>query len=104
MTVSCGDHGRTSGSGWRTSSGSPPANGASTDGGVAPKWPTTEWAGRPMPPRRTPERHAGAPRDLDVDDAQQDRQPAPPGQHAVKHRVVRVVVVLAVAREPVPAA
>ena len=43
-------------------------------------------------------------RDLDVDDGEQDRQPAAPHEDDVEHGVVRVVVALPVAGEAVDAA
>ena len=49
------------------------------------------------------QRDAAAPRDLLVDDGEQDRQAEPALEHQVEHRVVRVVVVGLVPGEAVTA-
>ena len=41
--------------------------------------------------------------DLDIDDRQQNRQTATPGQHQIEHRVVRMVVSHLISAEPVGA-
>ena len=46
-------------------------------------------------------RYSRAPGDLDIDHREQDRQATPRGEHQVEHRVVGVVVVLALAAEAV---
>ena len=54
---------------------------------------------RKCPGKFTPfDPQAGAPRDLDVDDRQRDRDAGPAIQHLVEEAVARIVVVLAVAR------